>query len=166
MGKIGEFLVEMLRRQVMDHGIIVWYDPQEAYASLIQRLDMTDTAILRYEDGFFRLREQLEPFLEKGNGTRSERGHPLKGPCQEEKRILSKKKYFSWILPNGVSVLLTFAEISSWTVSVFAAPVTHQDQGHGGVPSSIDCLVFKGSGHGKCMKWHRKMEFVPPKSGV
>jgi len=66
------------------------------------------------------------------------RGHPLKGPCQEEKRILLKKVDFSDMVHNRVSASLAFAEISSRAVSVFAAPVTHQDQGPRGYSSLID----------------------------
>lgn len=70
-GRISAAVVELLRRQVADRGLVVWYDPQKAYGSLAARLAIADCAVLRYEDGFFRLREQLEPFLEcvDANGT-------------------------------------------------------------------------------------------------
>lgn len=64
MGHVSDFILEMLKRQVADRGIVVWYDPQKAYSALVSRMVLPETAILRYEDGFFRLREQLEPFLE------------------------------------------------------------------------------------------------------
>ena len=58
-------------------------------------------------------------------------GHPLKGPCQEEKVILGEKIYFLAKLPYWVTSISTFAEISFWfAVTAFTAPVTHQDQGH------------------------------------
>lgn len=54
MGKVTEQLVEVLKRQVADRGLVVWYDPQRAYADLAKQLELPGTAILRYEDGFFR----------------------------------------------------------------------------------------------------------------
>ena len=70
-GRISAAVVELLRRQVADRGLVVWYDPQKAYGSLAARLTIADCIVLRHEDGFFRLREQLEPFLEcvDANGT-------------------------------------------------------------------------------------------------
>jgi hypothetical protein len=63
-GRISAAVVELLRRQVADRGLVVWYDPQKAYGSLAARLVIADCTVLRHDDGFFRLREQLEPFLE------------------------------------------------------------------------------------------------------
>ena len=63
-GRISAAVMELLRRQVADRGLVVWYDPQKAYGSLAARLAIADCTVLRHDDGFFRLREQLEPFLE------------------------------------------------------------------------------------------------------
>jgi len=40
------------------------------------------------------------------------RGHPLKGPCQEERLILGEKIYFLAKLQYRVTSISTFAEIS------------------------------------------------------
>ena len=64
MGKVSDKVRALLGKQVRERGIVVWYDPDRVYSSLVQRLDLADTAILSYEDGFFPLREKLEPFLE------------------------------------------------------------------------------------------------------
>jgi hypothetical protein len=63
-GRISAAVVELLHRQVADRGLVVWYDPQKAYEHLAARLAIADCTLLRYENGFFHLREQLEPFLE------------------------------------------------------------------------------------------------------
>ena len=54
----------MIARQVKTRGIVVWYDPEEAYAGLIQGLDLPETTVLQYADSFFHLRHELEPYLE------------------------------------------------------------------------------------------------------
>lgn len=59
MGKVSDYLKKLILRQVADHGIVVWYDPQKAYSSFIRGLDLPETSILTYKDGFFRLREEL-----------------------------------------------------------------------------------------------------------
>ncbi len=42
---------------------MVWYDPQQAYDGLVDHLDF-DVTVVRCRDGFFQLRDRLEPFLE------------------------------------------------------------------------------------------------------
>jgi hypothetical protein len=64
MGKLSDRIQEMLSRQVKQHGTVVWYDPEKAYAKLIQNLTPPETTLLRYDDGFFRLRHELEPYLD------------------------------------------------------------------------------------------------------
>lgn len=64
MGKLSDTLTEMIKKQVTDRGIVVWYDPQKAYTGLARRLEQPGTTVLFYENGFFRLRQQLEPLLE------------------------------------------------------------------------------------------------------
>ena len=64
MGKLSDRIRELLARQVKHHGIVVWYDPDKAYKKLAQNLGLTETTVLLYTDGFFRLRHELEPFLD------------------------------------------------------------------------------------------------------
>ncbi|SHJ91137.1 PglZ domain-containing protein [Desulfatibacillum alkenivorans DSM 16219] len=64
MAKLSDRIRSMIARQVKDRGIVVWYDPEKAYAGLIQNLDLPETAVLQYADSFFRLRHELESYLE------------------------------------------------------------------------------------------------------
>jgi PglZ domain len=64
MGNLSDRIREMLYRQVKHRGIVVWYDPDKAYAKLAQSLNLPDTTVLSYTDGFFRLRYELEPQLD------------------------------------------------------------------------------------------------------
>jgi hypothetical protein len=64
MGKVTEELVALITRQIQDHGIVVWYDPDLAYGDVIDQLHPPETTVLRYEDSVFQLRHRLEPFLE------------------------------------------------------------------------------------------------------
>ncbi len=68
MGKVTEHLLNLITKQVEDKGIVVWYDPENDYTKIIEKLSIPDTTILRYEDSFFGLRAQIEPFLpERGS---------------------------------------------------------------------------------------------------
>jgi hypothetical protein len=64
MGRVTELLEQMLERQVTERGIVVWYDPQKVYGTLAQNLELSNIHVLRFSEGFFRLRQQLEPYLE------------------------------------------------------------------------------------------------------
>ena len=64
MAKLSDRIRSMLARQVKDRGVVVWYDPEKAYAGLVQDLNLPETSVLQYADTFFRLRHELEPHLE------------------------------------------------------------------------------------------------------
>jgi hypothetical protein len=64
MGKVTEELVALITKQVQDHGLVVWYDPEPAYGDVVDQLSLPETTVLRYQGSFFALRHLLEPFLE------------------------------------------------------------------------------------------------------
>jgi hypothetical protein len=64
MGKITDELVALIMKQLQDRGIVVWHDPEHAYADVVSQLDQSETTVLRYERSFFDLRHRLEPLLE------------------------------------------------------------------------------------------------------
>lgn len=64
MGKLSAKIRELIARQVKRRGIVVWYDPERVYTKLVETFDLSQTSIVRYADGFFRLRHALEPQLE------------------------------------------------------------------------------------------------------
>lgn len=64
MGKVTEELVGLIAKQIQDHGLVVWYDPELAYGGVVDQCKLPDTTVLRYQDSFFELRYRMEPFLE------------------------------------------------------------------------------------------------------
>ena len=38
MGKVTEELVALITKQIQDHGIVVWYDPEHTYGDVIDQL--------------------------------------------------------------------------------------------------------------------------------
>jgi hypothetical protein len=64
MGKITAELVSLITKQVQDHGLVVWYDPEQAYGDVVDQMHLPETTVLGYQGSFFELRHRLEPLLE------------------------------------------------------------------------------------------------------
>ena len=64
MGKITEYLINLIAKQVEDKGIVVWYDPEKVYTGVISNLTIPNTTILRCDTRIVSLRfaPRLSPF--------------------------------------------------------------------------------------------------------
>ncbi|MGE0755714.1 MAG: hypothetical protein AB7O38_01775 [Pirellulaceae bacterium] len=54
MAIVASYLAELIRKQVDDKGLVVWYDPEQAYASVAAKLTLPGTIVARYDGSFFR----------------------------------------------------------------------------------------------------------------
>ena len=59
-GIVTEHLISLIAKQVNDNGLVVWYDPNGAYADAVAAVDLPDTTVLRYTDSFLRLRWEID----------------------------------------------------------------------------------------------------------
>ena len=59
-GLVTEHLFGLVRKQVEEHGLVVWYDPEGFYAKAAERLELPETTVLRYEGSFFDLRWRID----------------------------------------------------------------------------------------------------------
>lgn len=50
----------MIAKQVNDNGLVVWYDPDGAYETILPVLNLPDTELIRYEGSFFRMRLEID----------------------------------------------------------------------------------------------------------
>lgn len=57
---VTEYLQGLVRKQVEDRGLVVWYDPDGVYADAVETLELPNTTVLRYEDSFFDLRRRID----------------------------------------------------------------------------------------------------------
>jgi hypothetical protein len=64
MGKVSEHLHSLIEKQLRDHGIVVWYDPDGHYSRFCETISIPEATIVQWEDSFFRLRHELDGFLE------------------------------------------------------------------------------------------------------
>jgi len=66
MGKVSGHLLETVRRQINQNGIVVWYDPQRNYESFLDSLppeELPGIPVHRYDGSFLALRHRIEPLL-------------------------------------------------------------------------------------------------------
>jgi len=59
-GLVTEYLFGLVRKQVEDRGLVVWYDPDGVYADAVGALELPGTTILRYGGSFFDLRWRID----------------------------------------------------------------------------------------------------------
>lgn len=70
MGIVTEHLIGLIAKQVDDRGLVVWYDPEGAYAEAAAELKIPKTTVARYQDSFFRLRHEIDHLLNDGQPPR------------------------------------------------------------------------------------------------
>ena len=63
MGPVSIYLRELVAKQVREHGIVVWYDPEKHYGEFVKDLAIPDTTVARYCGSFFELRREVEPLI-------------------------------------------------------------------------------------------------------
>ena len=63
MSLVTDHLVSLIAKQVDDHALVVWYDPEGQYRDVAISLALPKTTVARYEDSFFALRHQIDHLL-------------------------------------------------------------------------------------------------------
>src|SRR5271157_4467877 len=62
-GLVTQALWQQVAKQVEDHGLVVWYDPEGHYASVASRLSIAKTTVVCYNGSFLQLRREIGPLL-------------------------------------------------------------------------------------------------------
>lgn len=62
-GLVTQTLAARLRAQLDRYGVVVLFDQEQHYEQAVDRVDLGDTPIERYDGSFFALRRRLEPYL-------------------------------------------------------------------------------------------------------
>ena len=63
MGVVTESLIQLIAKQVDEKGLVVWYDPEQAYGAVAAELSIPNTTVARYEGSFFKLRHEIDHLL-------------------------------------------------------------------------------------------------------
>src|SRR5262245_58219078 len=60
MAVVTEYLFQLIAKQVEDRGLVVWYDPEQAFVTAAAELALPKTTVARYDGSFFRLRHEID----------------------------------------------------------------------------------------------------------
>ena len=63
MGRVVDELTRLLENQVDKAGIVVWYDPEGHYGTVVPELTIEKTEIVAFEDSYFEIRQKVEPLM-------------------------------------------------------------------------------------------------------
>lgn len=63
MGAVSDHLRGLVERQVKEHGLVVWFDPEGHYRDFVDGLSLPDTAIEACRESLIELRRRTEPYL-------------------------------------------------------------------------------------------------------
>ena len=69
-GVVFEYLRNLIAKQVDDRGLVVWYDPEQAYGAAVADLYLPSTTVARYDGSFFKLRKEIDHLLDDGQPPR------------------------------------------------------------------------------------------------
>ena len=70
MAVVTEALVRLIAKQVDEKGLVVWYDPEQAYGAVAEELQLPNTTVARYDGSFFRLRREIDYLLDDSKPPR------------------------------------------------------------------------------------------------
>ena len=70
MAVVTETLVQLIAKQVDDKGLVVWYDPEQAYGAVAAELALPNTTVARYDGSFLKLRHEIDQLLNDGQPPR------------------------------------------------------------------------------------------------
>ena len=70
MAVVTESLVQLIAKQVDEKGLVVWYDPEQAYGAVAAELQLPNTTVARYDGSFFRLRKEIDHLLDDSKPPR------------------------------------------------------------------------------------------------
>ena len=70
MAVVTDTLFQLIAKQVDDKGLVVWYDPEQAYGSAAAELTLPKTTVARYDGSFLKLRKEIDHLLNEGQPPR------------------------------------------------------------------------------------------------
>ncbi len=63
MAVVTEYLFQFIAKQVNDHALIVWYDPEGHYRAVASGFTLPNTTVAHYDGSFLQLRRESDPLL-------------------------------------------------------------------------------------------------------
>ena len=69
-GIVTDYLFQLIAKQVDDRGLVVWYDPEQAYGEVAAELHLPKATVARYDGSFFKMRQKVDHLLNDGQPPR------------------------------------------------------------------------------------------------
>lgn len=63
MDVVSDYIVRTIAKQVQEHRLVVWFNPDRHYADLVEQMSLPDIARAPYRGSFFALRHEVEPLM-------------------------------------------------------------------------------------------------------
>ena len=61
LGVVTKHLIDLIAKQVDDHALVVWYDPEGHYRTVAADLTLPNTTVARHDGSFLQLRREIDP---------------------------------------------------------------------------------------------------------
>lgn len=61
---IKNYIERLIAKQIDEHGVVVWYDPEGNYKDLLPNIDLSKCPILKFEGSYYDLRFKAENYFE------------------------------------------------------------------------------------------------------
>jgi hypothetical protein len=63
VGTVTNYLKKIIARQVGDHRLVVWFDPEGHYTQVTENIELPGTTVACYRGSFFALRYEIESLM-------------------------------------------------------------------------------------------------------
>ena len=60
---VTKYVFDLIAKQVEDHRLVVWYDPEQAFSAVAADLELPITTVVRHDGSFFQLRRDIDALL-------------------------------------------------------------------------------------------------------
>jgi hypothetical protein len=70
MAVVTDYLLQLIAKQVDEKGLVVWYDPQQAYGSVVANFKLPNANFARFDGSFFKLRKEIDHLMNDGGPPR------------------------------------------------------------------------------------------------
>ena len=61
---VKNYIEQLIKKQIKEHGIVVWYDPDGCYRSMISEINWTNVPLIKYEGSYYGVRFKTEQYFE------------------------------------------------------------------------------------------------------
>jgi hypothetical protein len=61
---IKNYIEQLIKKQVEKHGIVVWYDPDGCYKSMINEINWSNIPLIKYEGSYYDVRFKAEQYFD------------------------------------------------------------------------------------------------------